>query len=55
LRARAIGRRIYVDGHIFGEGGRSLTVPCGTRRVKIGSQGTERSVTIPCGGVIELD
>lgn len=52
---RAHKHRIYVDGHVVGEGGRNLTVPCGTRRVKVGSAGVERSIAIPCGGTIGLD
>ena len=52
---RAIGRRIFVDGHAYGDGGKGLTVPCGKRRVRVGSTGTERTITIPCGGSIELD
>lgn len=57
LRApKAVGRRIYFDGRIVGEGGvHDLTVPCGTHRVKVGSTGTEHPVTIPCGGVVEVN
>jgi tetratricopeptide (TPR) repeat protein len=55
LKTKAWGRRVYVDGHIVGEGGRALTVPCGTRRVKVGSTGTTRTVSIPCGGTLQLD
>lgn len=52
---KAYGHRIYVDGRLVGEGGRDLTVPCGAHRVRVGSQGTERSMTIPCGGAIDVD
>lgn len=52
---KGYGRRVYVDGHIIGEGGRDHTVACGAHRVRVGSTGTERHVTIPCGGTIEVD
>jgi tetratricopeptide (TPR) repeat protein len=52
---KAYGRRIYVDGHMIGEGGHDLTVSCGAHRVKVGSTGTEKPVSIPCGGLLELD
>ena len=49
------GRRVYVDGRVIGEGGRDHTIACGRHRIRVGSTGVERSVTIPCGGTIELD
>lgn len=52
---RSYGRRIYLDGHMIGEGGRAFTVPCGPHKVKIGSAGSEHSVSIPCGGSVELE
>jgi hypothetical protein len=52
---KAYGRRIYVDGHIIGEGGRDLVAPCGTHRVRVGSAGTDRTLVIPCGATLELD
>lgn len=55
LKTKAWGRRVCVDGHIVDEGGRALTVPCGTRRVRVGSTGTTRTVSIPCGGTLQLD
>jgi hypothetical protein len=51
---RAVGRRIYVDGHIYGEGGKDLTVPCGSHKVRVGSAGTDHVREIPCGSVLEL-
>ncbi|GEM_PF-1579043 len=55
LKTKAWGRRVYIDGRIVGEGGRPLTVPCGTRRVKIGSTGKTRVMNIPCGGTLQVD
>jgi hypothetical protein len=40
---------------MIGEGGHDLTVSCGAHRVKVGSTGTEKPVSIPCGGLLELD
>ena len=52
---KAYGRRVFVDGRSIGEGGRDHTVACGPHRIRVGSAGVERSVTVPCGGTIELD
>ena len=52
---KGLGRRIFVDGRVIGEGGREHTIPCGRHRIRVGSAGIERSVTVPCGGEIELD
>jgi hypothetical protein len=52
---RSYGHRVYVDGHIVGEGGpHDLIVPCGLHRVRIGSNGVDKTTTIPCGGTLEL-
>jgi hypothetical protein len=51
---KGIGRRVYVDGRVIGEG-REHTIACGRHRIRVGSTGLERSVTVPCGGTIELD
>jgi len=52
---KAFGRRVFVDGHIIGEGGRDHTITCGPHRIRVGSAGAERQVAVPCGGTIELD
>jgi hypothetical protein len=51
----AYGHRIFFDGRSIGEGGRDMLVPCGSHRVRVGSGGVDRSVTLPCGGTITLD
>ncbi len=50
----AAGHRIYVDGRLLGDGAAILTVPCGPRKVRIGRQGSERVVNVPCGGDIDV-
>lgn len=52
---KGLGRRIFVDGRVIGEGGREHTIACGRHRIRVGSAGVERAVMVPCGGTIELD
>jgi hypothetical protein len=46
--------RVYVDGHVVGEGEGTFTVACGTHVVRIGSAGREQTVVVPCGGSAEV-
>lgn len=56
LHAKSFGHRVYVDGRLVGEsGGRDITLPCGPHKVKVGSQGTEKAVVLPCGGRLDVD
>jgi serine/threonine-protein kinase len=54
LPARSAGHRIFVDGHVVGEGPRPYQVPCGARRVRVGSAGVERVIIVPCGGSVQV-
>lgn len=55
LHAKSPGHRVYVDGRLVGESGRDMTLPCGAHKVKVGSQGTEKAVVLPCGGRLDVD
>ena len=56
LHAKSFGHRVYVDGRLVGEsGGRDIPLPCGPHKVKVGSQGTEKAVVLPCGGRLDVD
>jgi hypothetical protein len=44
------GRRVFVDGRAIGETPATVTAPCGTHEVRVGSKGTPQTVDIPCGG-----
>jgi hypothetical protein len=48
------GRRIFVDGKTLGQTPHDVSVPCGTRSVKLGSAGHTQSIDVPCGGEITL-
>jgi serine/threonine-protein kinase len=54
LPPRSAGHRIFVDGRVIGEGPRPYQVPCGARRVRVGSAGVERVVAVPCGGSVQI-
>jgi hypothetical protein len=54
LPPRSAGHRIFVDGRVVGEGPRPYQVPCGARRVRVGSAGVERVVAVPCGGSVQV-
>lgn len=53
--ARAAGHRVFVDGSVVGEGAGTYTVPCGVRRVRIGSAGVERELDLACGSARDID
>jgi len=52
--AAGAGHRVYVDGRVLGEGPGPLLAPCGSHEVKVGSQGTAKTLDLPCGGAITL-
>ncbi len=53
--ARASQHRIYVDRRVIGEGVGEFKVKCGPHTVRVGSQGEDRDVEIPCGGTREVE
>ncbi len=47
--------RIWVDGEVVvWSTGPTLSVPCGTHVVRIGSSGASQSIEVPCGGRVML-
>ncbi len=48
------GHRIYLNGHVVGEGPGPLQVRCGPHLVRLGSAGRELSVAVPCGGEMRV-
>jgi hypothetical protein len=55
LPASAHGHRIYVDGHVKGDGSSPIVVKCGPHTVQIGSAGKPREVAIPCGALARIE
>jgi len=53
--AWAHDHRVYVDGHVKGEGSAPLVTACGHHTVQIGSQGKPREVDIPCGALARME
>src|SRR5690606_4304059 len=54
LPPSADGHRVYVDGRMLGVPPAAIRVRCGQRTIKVGSQGREQSVAVPCGGAVEI-
>ena len=50
----ADSHRVYVDGRLAGVPPPPIVVGCGKHVVKIGSQGREQSVIVPCGGSVSV-
>jgi eukaryotic-like serine/threonine-protein kinase len=51
----ATERRIFVDGHVVGEGIGTFRVKCGARVVRIGSSGRDQHLEVPCGGELAVE
>jgi len=51
----ADSHRVYVDGRLAGIPPPPIVVGCGRHTVKIGSQGRDQSVDVPCGGSVSVD
>ena len=49
----ARGHRVFVDGKNFGPDPRVVVLACGAHVVKIGHDGRDQPLTIPCGGRVE--
>ena len=54
LPPSAQGHRLFVDGKAAGETTALVRLQCGHHTLRIGSQGRERSVEVPCGATIAL-
>ena len=54
--AAARSHRVFVDGHYAAaRAGVTLSVKCGKHTVRIGSQGREQTVDVPCGGSVSVE
>lgn len=49
LPKSANGRRVFVDGRVVKVESSRAVIPCGSRKVRIGSTGTDRTFDIACG------
>ncbi len=47
--AWAKGFRVFVDGAVVGETPGVFEIKCGTHRIKVGSAGVQKTVTVACG------
>jgi hypothetical protein len=54
LPSAADSHRVYVDGRVAGVPPPPVVVACGRHTIKIGSQGREQVVLVPCGGSLRL-
>jgi hypothetical protein len=54
LPSAADSHRVYVDGRLAGVPPPPIVIGCGRHTVKIGSQGRDQVVSVPCGGSIPL-
>jgi hypothetical protein len=50
----AAGHRIFVDGHVVGDGADPAVVRCGPHDVRIGSAGTLQHLDVPCGSALTV-
>lgn len=54
LPSAADGHRVYVDGRLVGVPPPPIVLACGRHTVKIGSQGRDQIIVVPCGGSIPV-
>ena len=54
LPASAAGHRVFVDGKLVPTSLGTAVVDCGTRTVKIGHDGRDQVIEVPCGGRIRV-
>jgi tetratricopeptide (TPR) repeat protein len=50
LPPHSAGRRIYLDGKLWGEAKDTIELGCGKHVMRIGSKGDDRSLVVPCDG-----
>jgi hypothetical protein len=55
LPAYAHGHRIFIDGHVKGDGSSPIVLPCGQHSVQIGSAGKSRDIVIPCAALARIE
>lgn len=51
----AAGRRVYVDGKVVGQTPLRWIGRCGDRTVRVGSQGEDQALALPCGKELVVD
>lgn len=54
LPAGAAGHRVFVDGRVAPTSLNTVVVDCGPHTVKIGHDGRDQEVDVPCGGRVGL-
>jgi formylglycine-generating enzyme len=54
IAVRASEHRVFVDGHVIGNAPGVMVVECGSHVVKIGHDGREQTIDVPCGGRIDV-
>jgi hypothetical protein len=54
IPASAAGHRVFVDGRVFAASLGAVVVDCGAHTVKIGHDGRDQVVDVPCGGRIAV-
>lgn len=50
VRPAAGEHRVFVDGRVVGNSPGTMVVDCGEHVVKIGHDGKEQAIEVPCGG-----
>ena len=51
---RAGEHRVFVDGRVAGTSPGTFVIDCGPHTIKIGHDGREQSIDVPCGGRIDI-
>lgn len=51
---RAEGHRVFVDGKVAAQGPKVIVVDCGEHVVRIGHDGRDQSIDVPCGGRVTV-
>ena len=54
IPANAAGHRVFVDGRVVASSPGTVVVDCGTHTIKIGHDGREQILDVPCGGRISV-
>ena len=54
LPANAAGHRVFIDGKVVASALGTAVVDCGTHTVKIGHDGRDQVIDVPCGGRVRI-
>jgi hypothetical protein len=55
IPARAAGHRVFIDGSVVATTPGAVIVDCGSHVVKIGHDGREQTIDVPCGGRVAVE